>query len=318
MARFLLRRTGTAVLTLLAASILVFGVVRAIPGDPVSILMGQAKASGEQLDPKRVEWVKHKYMLDSPLPVQYAHWIWLALNGDLGRDQERQPIGKIILGRAPVTFEIALLALVLAVIVGIPLGVIAAVRRGKPTDHAMTGLATLGMSIPGLWLSFLLITWFAIDLHWLPAGGYRTMHRPVANLEHMVLPVIAVSVGIAGHVARQTRASVLDALGSDYVRTARAKGLSEWSVVGRHALRNSLTTVVTVLGISFGSLLLGASIAEQIFGIPGFGNLTIEAIDQRDYPVVQAVMLVSAAALIFSSLLADICYSLLNPKVRVS
>ena len=318
MARFLLRRTGTAVLTLFAASILVFGAVRAIPGDPVSILMGKEKAAGEQLDPKRVAWIKHKYMLDRPLPVQYVHWVWLVMNGDLGRDSEQQSIGRVVVLRAPITFEIAALALLFSVVVGIPLGVIAAVRRGKPTDHAMTGLATVGMSIPGLWLSFLLITWFAIDLHWLPAGGYRSMHRPLANLEHMVLPVIAVSVAIAGHVVRQTRASVLDALGSDYIRTARAKGLSEWSVVGRHALRNSLTTVVTVLGISFGGLLLGAAIAEQIFGIPGFGNLTIEAINNRDYPVVQAVMLVSAAALIFSSLLADIVYSLLNPKVRVT
>jgi peptide/nickel transport system permease protein len=191
-------------------------------------------------------------------------------------------------------------------------------RRGRPTDHVSNGIAVVAMSIPGLWLAFLLITWFAIDLRWLPAGGYRSIRHPLANLDHMVLPVIVVSYGIAAHLVRQTRTSMLDTLGSEYIRTARAKGLREKAVVGRHALRNSLLTVVTVLGLTLGGLLAGAAIAESIFGIPGYASLLISSVGNRDYPVVQATVLVAAVAYVITSLLADIVYALLNPKIRVT
>jgi peptide/nickel transport system permease protein len=318
-ARFLVRRTGTALLVLLATSMLVFLGVRAIPGDPVTVLAGQQMEQGAGLpDPKLVAYIRHKYLLDKPLSVQYGHWMWLLLHGDLGRNQHQQPVGQIIFGRLPITLEITLLAVVLGALVGIPLGVISAVRQGRPTDHVTNGAAVVLMSVPNLWLAFLLITWFAVDLHWLPAGGYRSIRHPLANLEHLVLPVIVVGYGIAAHLVRQMRTSMLDSLGADYVRTARAKGLSERAVVGRHALRNSLITVVTVLGLTLGGLLAGAAIAETIFGIPGYGALTVSAVNDRDYPLVEGVVLVATAGYVLMSLVVDVVYSLLNPRIRVS
>jgi peptide/nickel transport system permease protein len=318
-ARFLVRRTGTALLVIFATSILVFLGVRAIPGDPVTVLEGQMQQNGESLPDQRMrEWIIHKYDLDKSVPVQYGHWIWLLLHGDFGRDQHQQPIGRQLADRLPITLELAALAVLVAAAVGIPLGVISAMRRGKPTDHATNGFAVVAMSIPNLWLAFLLITWFAIDLRWLPAGGYRSISHPISNLEHMVLPVIVVAYAIAATLVRQTRTSMVDTLGSDYIRTARAKGLREKAVVGRHALRNSTLTVVTVLGLTLGGLLAGAAIAETIFGIPGYASLLISSVNNRDYPVVQATVLVAAVAYVVTSLLADIAYALLNPKIRIA
>jgi peptide/nickel transport system permease protein len=319
MARFLVRRTGTALLVIFATSVLVFLGVRAIPGDPVTVMAGQQQSNGESLPNKRmIAYIRHKYDLGKPLPVQYGDWIWLLLHGDFGRDQHEQPIGQQLATRLPITLELAALAMLVAAAVGIPLGVITAMRRGKPTDHVTNGIAVVAMSIPGLWLAFLLITWFAIDLRWLPAGGYRSIRHPLANLEHMVLPVVVVAYAMAAHLIRQTRTSMLDTLGSEYIRTARAKGLREKAVVGRHALRNSLLTVVTVFGLMLGGLLVGAAIAESIFGIPGYASLLVSSVGNRDYPVVQATVLIAAVAYVITSLLADIAYALLNPKIRVS
>jgi peptide/nickel transport system permease protein len=319
MAGFLLRRTGTALVVLLVTSVLVFVGVRAIPGTPVSVLAAEQQDRGEgQLDPKLVAYVTHKYELDRPLPVQYVHWLWLVLHGDLGQTHGQQSVGRLIFWRLPVTLELAVLSILLAALVGTPLGVIAAVRRGRTTDHVSTGIAVVGISAQPVWIAFLLITWFAVDLHWLPAGGYRPISHPAANLEHMVLPVIVLAIGIAAPLVRQTRTSMLNALGSDYVRTARAKGLTERSVVARHALRNSLITVVTLLGLTFGSLLTTTAIAETIFGIPGFGQLTATAVGRRDYPLVEGVVLVAAVGYVVASLLVDVAYSLLNPRIRVS
>ncbi len=319
MAGFLARRTGTMLLVLFVTSILVFLGIRAVPGSPVTVLAGQVQAEGGgALDPKRAEWVRHKYLLDRPLAVQYAHWMWLVLHGDLGRDQSNQPIGRMIVSRLPISLEIAFLAVLTGALVGIPLGLLAAVRRGKPTDHVTTGATVVAMSVPSIWLAFLLITLFAVDLHWLPAGGYRSVQHPLANLDHLVLPVIVVAYTIAAAVARQTRTSVSDSLGSEYVRTARAKGLDESAVVGRHALRNSLITVVTRLGLEFAGLITGLVVVETIFGIPGFGQLTIGAVDNRDYPLVQAVVLVGAVGYVLASFFVDVAYSLLNPRVRLS
>jgi peptide/nickel transport system permease protein len=319
MARFLVRRTGTAILVIFITSILVFVGVRAIPGNPVTVLAGEQMATGEALpDRKMNDWIRRKYDLGQPLPVQYAHWVWLLLHGDFGRNQQQQPIGEMIAQRLPVTAELSVLAVLMAVIIGIPLGVISAVRRGRATDHLTTSGAVLALSVPNVWLPFLLVTWFAVDLHWLPSGGYRSISHPVSNLDHLVLPVIVVGYGIAAGLVRQTRASMLDSLGADYIRTARAKGLKERAVVGRHALRNSLITVVTVLGMMFVGLLGGAAIAETIFGIPGYGQLTITAINNRDYPLVEATVLVTVVLYVLMSLMVDFAYTLLNPRIRVS
>jgi len=197
--------------------------------------------------------------------------------------------------------------------------VIAAVRRGKLSDHAATASALVGLSVPHFWLGLMMIIAFAVDLHWLPAGGYVSFGaHPIQNLEHMVMPAVVLGTGLSAVLMRQTRSAMLTSLGADYVRTARAKGLSEWSVIGKHALRNSLITVTTVVGLQLGALISGAVITEQIFVIPGFGRLTLEAIDQRDYTLLQGVVLVAAPGYVVVNLLVDVVYSLLNPRIRVS
>ena len=312
MGGFLVRRTGAALVVLVLASMLVFLGVRAIPGDP-AIALG-----GENRDPAVLAAVRHKYMLDRPLPVQYTHWIWLALQGDLGTDQRELPVAHTIVSRLPITLELTLLSMVVAMLVGIPAGVIAAVRRGRPSDYAATAVALVGLSVPHFWLGLLMIVWFAVDLHWLPASGYVTLHHPLANLDHMVMPAIVLGTGFAAVLMRQMRSSMLNSLGADYVRTARAKGLSEWQVVGRHAFRNSLITVTTVMGLQLGALISGAVVTETIFGIAGFGRLTIDAVNQRDYTLIQGVVLVAATGYVIANLLVDVVYSLLNPRIRVT
>jgi len=309
---FLIRKAGAALVVVVAASILVFLGVRAIPGDP-AIALG-----AENRDPAVLAAIRHKYMLDRPLPVQYVHWIWLAVHGDLGTDQRELPVARTIFQRLPITLELTFLSMLFATLVGLPAGVIAAVRRGKPSDYAATTVALIGLSVPHFWLGLLAIVWFAVDLHWLPAGGYVTMHHPLANLEHMLMPAIVLGSGFSAVLMRQMRSSMLTSLGADYVRTARAKGLSEWSVVGRHALRNSLITVTTVMGLQLGGLISGAVVTETIFALPGFGQLTILAVQQRDYALIQGVVLVVAAGYVVANLLVDVVYSLLNPRIRVT
>jgi len=312
MGGFLLRKVGAALVVLLLASMLVFLGVRAIPGDPAVAL------GAEDRDPALIAQIRHKYLLDKPLPVQYAHWIWLALHGDLGVDQRQLPVAGTIVSRLPITLELAFLSVVVAVAIGIPAGVIAATRRGKASDYAATTGALVGLSVPHFWLGLLMIVWFAVDLHWLPASGYVSMRHPLGNLEHMVMPCIVLGLGFAAVLMRQMRSSMLGALGADYVRTARAKGLNESTVIWRHALRNSLITVTTVIGLQLGALISGAVVTETIFGIAGFGRLTIDAVNQRDYALIQGVVLVAAAGYVIVNLMVDIAYSLLNPRIRVA
>jgi peptide/nickel transport system permease protein len=312
MGGFLLRKAGAALIVLVLASMLVFLGVRAIPGDP-AIALG-----AENRDPAVLTAVRHKYLLDRPLPVQYGHWIWLAVHGDLGVDQRQLSVAHTIVTRIPITLELAFLSMLVATLIGIPAGVIAAIRRGKPSDYAVTAVALVGLSVPHFWLGLLMIVWFAVDLHWLPASGYVSVHHPIANLEHLLMPCIVLGAGFAAVLMRQMRSSMLTSLGADYVRTARAKGLSEWVVVGRHAVRNSLITVTTVIGLQLGGLISGAVITETIFGIAGFGRLTIEAVNQRDYTLIQGVVLVAAAGYVVVNLAVDVAYSLLNPRIRVA
>ena len=312
MGGFLIRKAGAALVVLFTASILVFLGVRAIPGDPALAL------GAENRDPAVLAVIRHKYLLDRPLPVQYGHWVWLALHGDLGTDQRQLSVAHTIVTRLPITIELALLSVLVATLIGIPAGVIAAVRRGKPSDYAATTVALIGLSVPHFWLGLLMIIWFAVDLHWLPASGYVTIHHPLANLTHLVMPCLVLGAGFSAVLMRQMRSAMLTSLGADYVRTARAKGLSEWSVVGKHALRNSLITVTTVMGLQLGALISGAVITETIFGIAGFGRLTIDAVNQRDYTLIQGVVLVVAAGYVLANLLVDLVYSLLNPRIRVT
>ena len=313
MGGFLLRKAGAALVVVFCASVLVFVGVRALPGDPAIAL------SGESNDPAVLAAVRHEYGLDRPLPVQYAKWVWRALQGNLGLDDRRLPVAHTIVSRIPISLELALLSVLVGMAIGIPAGVIAAVRRGKPSDHTATTFALVGLSLPHFWLGLLMIIVFAVDLHWLPSGGYVSFGaHPISNLEHMAMPAIVLGTGLSAVLMRQMRSSMLTSLGADYVRTARAKGLSEWSVVCKHAFRNSLITVTTVVGLQLGALISGVVITEVIFVIPGFGHLTIDAITARDYTTIQGVVLVTATGYVLVNLLVDVVYSLLNPRIRVS
>jgi peptide/nickel transport system permease protein len=313
MGGFLLRKVGAALIVLLLASMLVFAGVRAIPGDPAVAL------GAENRDPAVLKAIRHKYGLDKPVPVQYVHWLGYALRGDLGTDQRELSVSNTIVQRLPITLELAGLAILIGALIGIPAGVIAAVRRGKPADYVATSVALVGLSVPHFWLGIVMIIYFAVKLQWLPAGGYVPFsEHPLQNLEHMLMPALVLGTGLSAVLMRQMRSSMLGALGADYVRTARAKGLSEWSVIGKHALRNSLITVTTVIGLQLGTLISGAVITEQIFVIPGFGRLTIDAVNQRDYTLLQGVVLVAAAGYVVVNLLVDVVYSLLNPRIRVA
>lgn len=310
MGRFLVRRAGAALVVVFAASVLVFVGIRALPGDPASALSDQSS------DPAVVAAIRHQYLLDRPLPVQYARWGWLALEGNLGVDQHRLSVAHTIVTRLPITLELGALSILVAVLIGIPAGVIAAVRRGKPSATIATIGALIGLSVPHFWLGLLLIIWFAVDLHWLPASGFVSLlHHPLANLKHLVLPCVVLGTGFAAVQMRQVRSSMLAALQTDYVRTARAKGLSEWDVVVRHALRNSLITVTTVVGLELGALISGAAVTETIFGIPGFGKLAIDSINARDYNLIEGIVLVTAVGYVFLSFAVDVLYSLIDPRI---
>jgi peptide/nickel transport system permease protein len=312
MGGFLLRKVGAALVVLLLASLLVFLGIRALPGDQALAL------GGENRDPTVLKELRHEYGLDRSLPVQYVFWLKHVLRGDLGTDQRQLPVAHTIVTRLPITLELAALSVLFGSVIGITAGIIAAVRRGKASDYAATTVALFGLSVPHFWLGLLMIIVFAVDLHWLPAGGYVSFGQdPVENLRHMVMPVIVLGTGLSAVLMRQMRSSMLDSLGADYVRTARAKGLSEYSVVGVHALRNSLITVTTIIGLQLGALISGAVITEQIFGIAGFGRLTIDAVNQRDYALIQGVVLVAAVGYVVVNLFVDLAYSVLNPRIRV-
>ena len=311
---FILRRAGAAVIVLFLGSVLVFIGVRALPGDPARVLGGQ------EASPAAIEAIRQDYGLDQPLPVQYVNYIGKALQGDLGRStQDKLPVAEIIVERIPITLELTVLAMLVAIAVGVLTGIVAAARRGRFADYVATGFGLVGLSVPHFWLGLLAILLFSVTLGWLPASGYVPFtHDPGGNLTRMLLPALVLGTGFAAVLMRQTRSAMLGALSSDYVRTARSKGLAERKVIGVHALRNSLTTVVTVLGLQVGVLISGAVVTEQIFVIPGFGKLTVDAVATRNYPVIQAVVLVTVVAYIVVNLCVDILYALLNPRVRLS
>jgi peptide/nickel transport system permease protein len=313
MGRYLLHRAIESLVALWLASIIVFAGMRALPGDPAIAL------SGEGRDPAVNAVIRARYGLDEPLPVQYLRWASLAITGDLGTSiRTGLPVTAEIVRRIPTTLELAFLAGLIAILVGIPLGILAAVRRGSPLDYIANTVGLVGLSIPTFWLGLVLILVFAIGLKAFPASGFVPLiENPVENFRRMILPAIVLGSGLGTILLRQMRSAMIASLQSDYIRTARAKGLHERDVVLRHALRNSLVTVVTVLGLELGALISGSVVTESIFLIPGFGRMIIEAISTRDYPLIQGVALVSAVAYIGINLIVDLLYSVLNPKVAV-
>ena len=312
MFEYLVKRLITIVPTLVFVSMLIFGLQQLLPGDPALVL------AGEDQDPTVVAFLRHKLHLDEPLPVRYAYWIGGVVRGDLGESVHTQlPVLDLIVQKLPVTAELALLAMAIALVIGIPAGVVSAVGRGSTWDYAANLFALWGLSTPNFWLGILLILLFSVNLGWLPASGYESPFVDLkANLAAMVMPAFVLGNAIAAVLMRHTRSAMLQVLGADYVRTARAKGLSERVVVLKHALRNALTPIITLGALELGTLLSGAVLTEQVFTIPGFGKLIVDAVFNRDYAVVQGVVLVTATTYILLNLLADVAYFLVNPRLR--
>ncbi|MFE9061081.1 ABC transporter permease [Streptomyces violaceusniger] len=308
-----IRRVGESLITLFLVSVVVFAGVRALPGDTATAL------AGEEPTPEAIAQIRASYGLDDNIVVQYVRYVRHAATGDLGvSSRTGLPVLDSVLEALPVTLELSALALLLAVVVGVGAGVVAAVRRGRPEEWLVNAVALLGLSVPAFWLGIVLVLAFAIAVPVFAASGFVPFGVDLMeNLRHMVLPVIVLGSGLAAVVMRQTRAAMLGSLSADYVRTARAKGLSSRQVIMGHALRNSLVTVVTVLGLQLGHLISGAVVTEQIFVLPGFGKLTIDAVFSRDYAMVQGVVLFTSAAYILVNLLVDLTYSVIDPRIRL-
>ena len=309
---FFVRRLFTLIPTLVFVSMLIFSLHQLLPGDPALVL------AGEDPSPEAIAHIRAKLHLDDPLPVRYGYWIAGVLQGDLGESaRTHQPVLELILQKLPVTIELALLALLIALVISIPAGIVSAVYKGSAVDTGATVFALTGLSTPNFWLGIMLILLFSVELGWLPASGYVSPFENLrANLASMIMPAFVLGNAIAASLMRHMRSSMLQELGADYVRTARAKGLSERVVVLKHALRNALTPVITLGALELGTLLSGAVLTEQVFTIPGFGKLIIDAVFNRDYAVVQGVVLVTATTYIMLNLFADMAYFMLNPRLR--
>jgi peptide/nickel transport system permease protein len=303
--RFLARRVLLAVPVLLGVATLVFALIHLIPGDPAQAMLGDAAS------PESISELRGRLGLDRPLHIQYVAFLKNAARGDLGtslRTNER--VTAVIAARLPATFELALAAMLVAIAIAIPAGIVAAVRAGTGVDHAATTLALLGISVPNFWLGPLLAIVFSVSLGWFPVSGRGT-------LAHLVLPAITLGAPLAAVLARMTRASVIDELRELYITAARSRGMSETRVVLRHAFRNSLIPIVTVLGLQVGAVLTGAVITETIFAWPGVGRLLIQSIGFRDYPLVQGCILLIALTYVSVNLVTDMAYGYLDPRIRV-
>ncbi|PYN61802.1 MAG: peptide ABC transporter [Candidatus Rokuibacteriota bacterium] len=313
MLEFLIQRATISVVTLCVISLVVFTGVRMIPGDPARVMAGtDADAAG-------LEEVREKYGLKDPIVVQYLRWAGLALRGDLGESiRTRESVARMVAKKLPITIELACFSLLIAVGIAIPAGVVAAVRRNTVWDVLASGASLCGVSIPNFWLGIVLILFFSVRLGWLPASGFVPFwESPVANLERMLMPSFVLGTALAAVLMRQTRNSMIEVLSADYIRTAYSKGLAGRVVVFRHAVRNSLIPVVTILGLQMGALMSGAVVTEQIFVVPGFGRLIVEAVFTRDYPLVQGVVLITASSYVLINLLVDVSYSILDPRIRI-
>lgn len=312
MLSFILRRVLIAIPTIILISIFVFTLQHLLPGDPVLAM------AGEDRDPETLNFLREKYGFNDPVPVQYLKWLGNALTGDLGISlRTNQPVTTLIGEKLPVTIQLATMAMIFALVIGIPAGIVSAIYKGMFTDYLANFVALSGLSIPNFWLGIMLILLVSVKWRLLPASGYVPFSEdPVRSLQVMVMPAFVLGTALAAALMRHTRSAMLTVLTSDYVRTARAKGLKEHRVILLHAFRNALTPIVTLTALLFGELIAGAVLTEQIFTIPGFGKLVVDAVFSRDYAVVQGIILVTAVGFIFMNLLADVAYVLLNPRLR--
>ena len=312
MLRYIGRRILIAIPTLIIVSLLVFALQKLLPGDPVLTM------AGEERDPQVLAYLREKFRLDDPIPVQYFAWIGSALTGNLGISLRTDiPVLDLILSKLPVTLELAIMAMIVALAIGIPTGIISAVKKGTTVDYTANVIALSGLSIPNFWLGIMLIMLVSVRWKLLPASGYVPPTEDLwLNIKTMIMPAFVLGTGLAASLMRHTRSAMLGVMRSDYIRTARAKGLLSRKVILKHALRNALIPIVTLSTLLFGELLAGAVLTEQIFTIPGFGKLIVDAVFNRDYAVVQGVVLCTAVGFIFMNLLADVLYVLVNPRLR--
>jgi peptide/nickel transport system permease protein len=310
---FVAKRLVGTIPVLLLVSLTIFSLMHLIPGDPVQVMAGEVQ------DPETIARIRADLGLDRPLYVQFAVWLGNAVQGDLGTSiRSREPVLDIILTRLRPTLQLSALAMIIALLVAIPVGVLSATRRNSRLDSAATAFALLGVCMPNFLIGLLLIFTFSVRLGWLPTSGYVDPFRdPWAGLRSLLLPAITLGMALAAVIMRMTRSSLLEALGQEYIRTARAKGINEKRVVLLHALRNALIPIVTVIGLQVGNLIAGAVITEYIFAIPGIGRLIVDSIFGRDYPVLQGVVLLTVIGFILSNLLADILYAMLDPRIRL-
>jgi peptide/nickel transport system permease protein len=307
-----LKRLAALVPTVFFVTVIIFGLQQLLPGDAAQIL------AGEDQDPEVIAFLQKKLHLDEPLPVRYAYWIGGVLQGDLGESARiQEPVLGLIKEKLPVTLQLAAMAMLVSLLIGIPAGIVSAVAKDSVWDYLANILALWGLSTPNFWLGILMILLFSVSLGWLPASGYVSPFEDLrGNLAAMVMPAFVLGGGLAAVLMRHTRSSMLQVLSTDYVRTARAKGLEERTVVLKHALRNALTPIITLGALEFGTLLSGAVLTEQVFSIPGFGKLIVDAVFNRDYAVVQGVVLFTSSVYILLNLAADMAYYLVNPRLR--
>jgi peptide/nickel transport system permease protein len=312
--RFLLARLGGMAVVLSLVAVLVFILTRAAPGDPVAVLLG------DQATAEDIARVQKVYGLDRSLPEQFVLWLRELARGNLGDSIFLQrPVTQALWERAEPTTLLALLAVAIATLIGVPCGIVSAVFRGRLVDQVFTGFAMLGASVPSFWFGLVLMQIFAVWLGWFPVSGYGEPGAPLAARLHcLVLPATVLGVLNSALILRFTRASMLDVLDEDYVRTARAKGLPENRVVLKHALRNALVPIVTVIGLTVALMIGGAVVTETVFGLPGVGNLVVSAVTRRDYPVIQGALLVVAAIYVVINVLIDLLYTVVDPRVKVS
>jgi len=312
MLTFLANRVLQLIPTLFFVSVIIFSLQQLLPGDPALVM------AGEERDPEVIEQIRRQYRLDRPVPVQYVYWVKGVLSGDLGESMRiKVKVRDLVLEKLPVTMQLACMAMVIALSIGITAGVVAAVLKDSVWDYAANVFALWGRSTPTFWLGIMMIFLFSVELGWLPASGYvRPSEDFWGSIASTIMPAFVLGNVGAAVLMRHTRGAMLDALQSDYVRTARAKGLFERVVVLKHAMRNALTPVITLGALELGELLSGAVLTEQIFSIPGFGKLIVDSVFNRDYAVVQGVVLVTATVYITLNLIADVAYVLVNPRLR--
>jgi peptide/nickel transport system permease protein len=314
---YILKRLIQVVPVVVGVTFLVYAMTLLLPGDPVAALLGLSEGQA-QMEPDVVEAYRRELGLDQPIPIQYVKWLGRVLQGDLGTSiKTRRPVMDEIVPRLKVTAQVSLAALAVSLLIAFPAGIAAAIWRNSWLDRLITVFAVAAVAVPSFWLAIMLILLFSVQLRWLPPSGFVSpFEDPARGLKLMVLPVLMLGWEGAAVLTRQTRSSMLEVLNQDYIRTARAKGLAGTRVIWLHALKNAMLPIITIIGLRVGFLLGGAAIVETIFTIPGMGRLFVSAISTRDFPVIQAVVLIIALSTVVASLLTDLAYGLLDPRIR--